>query len=501
MLFTKSDRKFAQAISKIAFANPFLPERVEFEKEALGKKFAPDTRPFWSWTLNDELDRPNNLLLEKLVLELATKLRAKIISADSIDAEDFLLYDDLALYVLYYSTIIETVDEAKMEACIESNWDKFHKEFEHWMNIDGKKSPSYGQAEHVYAYLHQLKRAFINIFHCVVGRSVPIASLRARIFQSIFTHDLRRFRNTLYKSMNEVTTLVVGATGTGKELVARAVGMSQYIPFDSKTKSFQCESKQQFVALNLTAFTPTLIESELFGHEKGAFTGASSRRIGWLESIGRCGSIFLDEIGELDLTIQVKLLRVLQNREFQRIGENKTRSFEGKFIAATNRNLMDEIESNSFREDFYYRLCSDVIVTPSLNEQISSRKEEFEFLVDFIAHRIAPDAKDDLKSDVMRWSKSAKMGSYDWPGNMRELEQCVRNIMIHNDYKPASKTTNSTNSFSKQFNECLLPAEQVLSKYCEMAYQKYGSYEKAGAVLQMDRRTLRAKSSQTFNSD
>ena len=187
MLFTKSDRKFAQAISKIAFANPFLPERVEFEKETLGKKFDPDTRPFWSWTLNDELDRPNNLLLEKLVLELATKLRAKIISADSIDAEDFLLYDDLALYVLYYSTIIETVDEAKMEACIESNWDKFHKEFEHWMNIDGKKSPSYGQAEHVYAYLHQLKRAFINIFHCVVGRSVPIASLRARIFQSIFT--------------------------------------------------------------------------------------------------------------------------------------------------------------------------------------------------------------------------------------------------------------------------------------------------------------------------
>ena len=255
------------------------------------------------------------------------------------------------------------------------------------------------------------------------------------------------------------------------------------------------------MALNLTAFTPTLIESELFGHEKGSFTGATARRVGWLESVGTCGAVFLDEIGELDLAIQVKLLRVLQNREFQRIGENKTRSFEGKFIAATNRNLMDEIESNTFRQDFYYRLCSDVIVTPSLKEQIASREEEFEFLVDFIAHRIAPEAKETLKSDVMQWFKSAKMSSYDWPGNMRELEQCIRNIMIHNNYQPAVKTQGQANgSFADQLSECSLTAEQVLSQYCQMAYQKYGSYEKAGAVLQMDRRTLRAKSSQTFNS-
>ena len=501
MLFNKSDRKFAQTVSKIAFANPFLPERVEFEKEALGKKFDPDTRPFWSWTLNDELDRPNNLMLERLVVELTTKLREKISSAESISKEDFQLYDDLALYVLYYSTIFDLAGDSEEDYLAQSDWDKFIEAFEYWLNIDGKKSPSYAHAAHVFAYLHQLKRAFFNIFHCVIGRSLPIAKMRARIFQSIFTHDLSRFRSTLYKSMNEVTTLVVGATGTGKELVAKAVGMSQYIPFDAKTKKFQCQSADQFVALNLAAFTPTLIESELFGHEKGSFTGATSRRVGWLESVGTCGSVFLDEIGELDLAIQVKLLRVLQNREFQRIGENKTRRFEGKFIAATNRRLMDEIESGSFREDFYYRLCSDVIVTPNLKEQIDGQKDEFEFLVDFISHRIAPDARDDLKADVMKWFESADMGAYDWPGNMRELEQCVRNIMIHNDYVPAKPTADvASDSFISQLNECSLPAEQVLSKYCAMAYQKYGSYEKAGAILQMDRRTLRAKSSQSFPS-
>ena len=486
----------------IAFANPFLPERVEFEKEALGDKFDPETREFWSWSFNDQLDRPNNLLLERLVHELTTKLRAKISAADSVEEEDLQLYDDLALYVLYYSAIFNTAQNAKEICLTEFDWDKFHEAFEYWMNIDGKKSPSYGQAAHVFAYLHQLKRAFINIFHCVIGQSLPIAQLRARIFQSIFTHDLRRYRDSLYKSMQEVTTLVVGSTGTGKELVAKAIGTSQYIPFNVKNKQFQCNSAEQFVALNLTAFTPTLIESELFGHEKGSFTGATTRRIGWLESIGTCGALFLDEIGELDLAIQVKLLRVLQNREFQRIGENKTRRFEGKFIAATNRNLMDEIEANSFRQDFYYRLCSDVIVTPSLKEQIASRSEEFEFLVDFTARRLAPDAKDELKADVMKWFSSSAMSTYDWPGNMRELEQCVRSIMIHNSYRPATRTKGRDNcDFADQLNECQLSAEQVLSEYCKMAYRKYGSYEKAGAVLKMDRRTLRAKSSQTFDYD
>lgn len=501
MLFTKSERKFAQAVSKLAFANPFLPERIELEKVALGKQFDPATRPHWSWTLDDETDRPNILLLERLVLDLTTKLRAKIGSTDSIAPDDFQLYDDLALYVVYYKTITGSTADGKSDSRVEANWHNFRKEFEYWMNIDGKKSPSYDQAAHVFAYLRQLRRAFINIFHCVVGRSLPIAQLRARIFQSIFTHDLRRFRDTLYKSMNEVTTLVVGATGTGKELVAKAIGMSQYVPFDEKNKSFQCKSAEQFVALNLAAFTPTLIESELFGHEKGSFTGATARRIGWLESVGNCGSIFLDEIGELDLAIQVKLLRVLQNREFQRIGENKIRRFDGRFIAATNRNLMDEIGSGSFREDFYYRLCSDVIVTPNLNQQIASQKGEFEFLVDFIAHRIAPEAREDLKADVMNWYKSANMESYDWPGNMRELEQCVRNIMVHNNYTPAKMTSPAEDTFADQFNDCALTADQVLAKYCAMAYRKHGSYEKAGAVLKMDRRTLRAKSAQVFPQD
>jgi len=433
-----------------------------------------------------------------LITELTTKIRGKIAEAAEISEEEFQLYDDLALYVLYYTVIVESQSGPNPADIDVADWDKFREAFEYWLNVDGKKSPSYNQAAHVFAYLHQLRRAFYNIFHCVIGRSWPIAKLRARIFQSIFTHDLRRFRNTLFNSMSEVTTLVVGPTGTGKELVAKAVGTSQYVAYDEKKKAFkQKEESEQFVALNLSAFTPTLIESELFGHEKGSFTGANSRRIGWLESAGRFGTIFLDEIGELDLAIQVKLLRVLQNRQFQRIGENKTRQFEGKFITATNRNLIDGIEEGIFREDLYYRLCSDVIATPSLMEQISDRSDEFEFLVDFISHRVAPDDREGLKQDVMQWFESSDMKSYDWPGNMRELEQCVRNVMIHNNYTPAISSTDQPKvSFAAQLSDCSLTAEQLLAEYCAMAYVKYGSYEKAASALKIDRRTVRAKSSQ-----
>ncbi len=249
--------------------------------------------------------------------------------------------------------------------------------------------------------------------------------------------------------------------------------------------------------LNLSAFSPTLIESELFGHEKGSFTGAVNRRTGWLESAGRYGTVFLDEIGDLDLAIQVKLLRVLQNRQFQRIGEDKTRQFEGKFIAATNRNLLDEINEGTFREDFYYRLCSDMIVTPTLVEQLSDCPDEFEFLVGCACHRVAPDARDELRDDVMAWYEKADLKHYHWPGNMREIEQCVRNVMIHNEYAPAMNSMPCpSDSFPELFRDVSLSAEQLLAEYCALAYRKYGSYEKAANVLKIDRRTVRAKSAQ-----
>ncbi len=248
MLFTTPERKFAETVSRISFGNPFLPQRVELEKVALGKQFDPATRPFWSWTLDDEVDRPNVVTLTKRVIELTTKLRDKLVAGESATASEMELYDDLALYVLYYKHFVGRADEVYPESIETQEFEEFSASFEHWMKFGGRISPSYNQLGHVYAYLHQFKHAFCNIFHCVIGRSWPIAKLRARIWQSIFTHNMRRCRQTLYNSMNEVTTLVVGGTGTGKELVARAVGLSQYVPFDIKKKQFADTGQHRFCA-------------------------------------------------------------------------------------------------------------------------------------------------------------------------------------------------------------------------------------------------------------
>jgi hypothetical protein len=199
-------------------------------------------------------------------------------------------------------------------------------EFHHLFRLPGTRLPSIHDAAHVFACLFQIRRAVWHIFDNIVGESMPIARLRAAVWQSIFTHDMRRYRRSLYNRMSDVTTLITGPSGTGKELVARAIGLSQYIAFDVQRQCFCGDMSNMFLTLNLSALSPTLIESELFGHRKGAFTGAVADRADWLEISPRNGTVFLHEIGELDAAIQVKLLCVVQSRVFQRLGIFTARS-------------------------------------------------------------------------------------------------------------------------------------------------------------------------------
>src|SRR5262249_9659388 len=148
-----------------------------------------------------------------------------------------------------------------------------------------------------------------------------------------------------------------------------------------------------FYALNPSALSPTLIESELFGHRRGAFTGAVQDRAGWLEVCRPLGTVFLDEIGEPGPGLQVKLRRRLQTRTFQRLGDTRDRRFHGKIIAATNRDLATEMAAGRFRKDLYYRLCSDIVVTPALEEQLRAAPGERGALVRFLARRVAGEAR------------------------------------------------------------------------------------------------------------
>jgi DNA-binding NtrC family response regulator len=296
--------------------------------------------------------------------------------------------------------------------------------------------------------------------------------------------------------MGDVTTLVVGESGTGKELVARAIALSRYVPFDARTHTFADDWAGAFVAVNLSALVPTLIESELFGHRRGAFTGALEDRTGYLESCSAAGTVFLDEVGDLGGEIQVKLLRVLQSRTFQRAGETRERAFRGKVVAATNRDLATEIRAGRFRADLYYRLCADVIEMPTLREQLEDAPDDLRNLILVLAPRIAgPEEREALADQVHAWVTQNLGRGYAWPGNMRELEQCVRNVMIRGSYRPAGSLGRAAGGdpFFDPLRAGTLTADELLRRYCTHVHALTGSYQETARRLGIDRRTVRAK--------
>lgn len=203
-----------------------------------------------------------------------------------------------------------------------------------------------------------------------------------------------------------ITVTVTGETGTGKELVAKA------IHFNSKRK------KQPFVPVNMAAIPSELIESELFGHEKGAFTGANMRRIGKFEEAHK-GTLFLDEIGEMDITFQAKLLRALQEKEIIRIGSNKIVKTDSRIIVATNRNLIEEVKKGNFREDLYYRLFGLPIELPPLRE----RGNDIILLAKFFIERFC--VENEMDALTLTPAAQKKLLSYKYPGNIRELKSIV----------------------------------------------------------------------------
>ncbi len=210
---------------------------------------------------------------------------------------------------------------------------------------------------------------------------------------------------------SDATVLIIGKSGTGKELVARSI------------HQLSSRADGPWVAVNCAALSENLLESELFGHEKGAFTGADKRREGrFLQASG--GTLFLDEIGEIPLQMQVKLLRTLQQREIQRVGSDETISVDVRIVAATNRDLAEEIRAGRFREDLYYRLNVVSIMVPSLAE----RREDIPLLAQHFLHIHGERNRKDVKGFTPL--AMDMLLRYDWPGNVRELENAVERAVV-----------------------------------------------------------------------
>jgi formate hydrogenlyase transcriptional activator len=256
----------------------------------------------------------------------------------------------------------------------------------------------------VTAYPDQKHRPFdlrdqasqVETFHDIVGNSAPLQEL------------LRQVRTV---AATDATVLLLGETGTGKELVAHAI--HQLSP--------RADSK--FISVNCTAIPTELLESELFGHEKGAFTGAINRRVGRVEIADR-GTLLLDEVGDLPSVIQPKLLRVLQDKEFERLGSNRTVKVDVRLIAATNQDLHRSVAEGRFREDLFYRLNVFPIYVPPLRE----RKSDIPILVRYFVSRYAGEAKKSIVT-IPAEAMDALL-NWSWPGNIRELQNLVQRCVI-----------------------------------------------------------------------
>jgi formate hydrogenlyase transcriptional activator len=236
-------------------------------------------------------------------------------------------------------------------------------------------------------------------FGQIIGNSPALESVLAEVEQVAPTDS---------------TVLVLGETGTGKELIARAI------------HNLSARCGRPFVKLNCSAIPFDLLESELFGHEKGAFTGAIAQKIGRFE-MADTGTLFLDEIGDLPLALQPKLLRVLQEQEFERLGSGRTHRINVRMVAATHRNLEEMVERKEFRSDLYYRLNVFPIVLPPLCERREDIPQLVSHFVEIFARRM------DKQIDRIPEETLRALSSYSWPGNVRELQNLIERAVIRSN--------------------------------------------------------------------
>ncbi|MHC1789727.1 sigma-54 interaction domain-containing protein [Solidesulfovibrio sp.] len=288
-------------------------------------------------------------------------------------------------------------------------------------------------------------------------------------------------KNVFYKveqiAGTDTNVLVLGETGTGKELVARAI------------HSLSLRKDRALVKMNCAALPSNLIESELFGHEKGAFTGAHSRRLGRFE-VANGATLFLDEIGELPLELQPKLLRVIQNGEFERLGSSNTIKVNVRIIAATNRNLEEEVRKGYFRDDLWYRLNVFPITVPPLRE----RTEDIPLLVDYFVKKIAKRLGKTI--EFIPLNVMHALQNYHWPGNIRELENVLERGVI-NSSGPKLRLIDELKKPFKSMTSSQQTLESVEREYILLVLAqtnwKVGGKDSAAEILGLDRSTLRAR--------
>lgn len=465
---SSSDRDFLQKVERATFSNPFGAERWHLDAEITGA--APED--------------------PEILAKLAAAIRARLgkIDLGAIRGEAKELVEAAQLFIVFHDHA-DTLDEliaAQMKKPDQPV--PFPRADEVLADLHergfGRRAPR------ALELFYQLRRAYFFIARGLVGRSLSMRRLRESLWSNVFTRDVRRYEQHLWNRMEDFSTILLGATGTGKGACAAAIGRSGFIAWDAREERFAQSFETNFVPVNLSEYPESLIESELFGHRKGAFTGAIDHHAGVFSRCNPHGAIFLDEIGELAPPMQVKLLRVLEERRFFPLGSHASERFEGRVIAATHRSLDRLREEKKFRDDLYYRLCSDVIAVPDLATRIHENPAELDDLLGVIVTRVVGRPEPELVAMVDE-TIARDLPGYTWPGNVRELAQCVRRVLLTGRCRLGPAEPAPSPSPWSPLENGELSANEVLATYCAHLYARLGSYEAVAKITQLDRRTVK----------
>ncbi len=470
----RGDRDFFKKIKNAAFANPFSKERELTDLEISGL----------------DTTRSSEEILNKLSADISVRIKKYRKNVRKLGREDYSLYQYAALFYLFhlfsdkYDQLISEQVTAGEKPVVVGFAEDALQQFQRYgfSRQDGLK---------FFSFFFQLRRGFYFI-NAITGKSPSVRALRQALWNNIFTCDVNLYEKFLWNRMEDFSTILLGETGTGKGMAAAAIGRSGHIPFNEKTGCFSESFARSFISINLSQFSEHLVESELFGHAKGSFTGAISNHQGVFSRCSPHGAIFLDEIGDVPVTLQTKLLQVIQERIFTPVGSHETKRFQGRVIAATNQPLSILRQKGRFRDDFYYRLCSDTIELPSLRQRLDENPRELEEILSVMLARIVGSDSTSLVRDMSGQIQKTVPTDYSWPGNIRELEQCVRQMLLKRSYCwQKSQNKQQSNEFQRRYTGGEFTAAELLSAYCSHLYQQNRTYEKVAKLTGLDRRTVK----------
>lgn len=478
---SNENRQFFKRVADASFTNPFSVERREIDRQVAG---ILNTQDDWRKIVPLAIEAVHQRLAQ-----LDAEGPCRIQDFDTRDADLMrytFLFEVYHNHALAFDDFILAQQTSSTPLTVPFGTEAVRQLVHRGFSQD--------QAIQYFSMFYQIRRAFYFIDRGLVGKSQSMRKLRMDLWNNIFTYDIRDYEQYLWNRMEDFSTLLEGPTGSGKGAAAAAIGRSGFIPFDPNKKQFAADFATMFLPINLSQYAEALLESELFGHTKGAFTGAVAEHKGILSLCEKHGAIFLDEIGEVSIPAQVKLLKVLEERTFSPVGSHESKRFDGRVIAATNRPIDALRREDKFRDDFYYRLCADCIHVPPLTQRIQENETELTELVRHFTRTITGSENPGLVDRVLDVIAAQLGPHYPWPGNVRELAQCIRRVILKRTYEGQTiQHRGRKEQLYAGIDTGSMTAEELLNHYCQLLYARHGTYEEVARRTGLDRRTVKKR--------